>query len=268
MLNDRVYDTNVGKTGTSLDRIRKSFFGLFETYVNESSPFKAGSKERSFWMTTGFDIQYFNQAVLFDSNTEVLEELVGNLRDLKVLHSVLLGGSALIHAEILRKRGYVVQAAVPLMAYALDPAIDTHKVRSGLEIKKVETESDLAIAEALAAEGFGMTPELAHNYMSPVFGNPKVNRYYLVDDGIPVSTSLFIQNGKFIGCFDVATPERFQRKGYGEELMKGMFAIHAAAGAELVVLQATTAGEVLYRRLGYQVLEHTQNWAMLDKALW
>ena len=47
-----------------------------------------------------------------------------------------------------------------------------------------------------------------------------------------------------------------------------MFAIHAAAGAELVVLQASTPGEVLYRRLGYQILEHAQNWAMLDKALW
>ena len=268
MLNDRVYDTNVGKTGTSLDRIRKSFFGLFEEYAHENSPFKAGYLDRSFWMTTGFDVQYFNQAVVFDSSAEVLEELVGKLRELKVLHSVVLGGAGLIHAEILRKRGYVVQSAVPLMAYALDPSRDNYTARSGLEVKKVETEANLAIAEALAAEGFGMTAELAHDYMSPVFGNPKAHRYYLIDNGTPVSTSLFFQDGKFIGCFDVATPERFQRKGYGEELMKSMFAIHAAAGAELVVLQASTPGEVLYRRLGYQILEHAQNWAMLDKALW
>ena len=44
LLNDRVYDTIVGKEGVPLDRIRGLFHGSFKSFATPDSPFKGGEK--------------------------------------------------------------------------------------------------------------------------------------------------------------------------------------------------------------------------------
>ena len=148
------------------------------------------------------------------------------------------------------------------MGYALDPEKEKHLLREGLEVKRVITQEDLTIIQKLAADGFEMPLELTERYTNGSLGIPDSFRYYLLDNGVPVSTSHFIRIGSFLGCWDVATPKEHQRKGYGDELMRWVFATHAAMGDDLVVLQASAAGQPLYRRLGYQFLEHIQSWHM------
>ena len=261
-LNDRVYDTNVGKSGVSLDRVRKLFHGTVKVLEKDGSPFRNGEEDNCHWFTTGFESSFFNQVSIYNGDPEIFEKALEKFYEQRLVHAVFLGGAGLAHAEALKAKGYVNKGAVPLMGYALDPEKEKHLLREGLEVKRVITQEDLTIIQKLAADGFEMPLELTERYTNGSLGIPDSFRYYLLDNGVPVSTSHFIRIGSFLGCWDVATPKEHQRKGYGDELMRWVFATHAAMGDDLVVLQASAAGQPLYRRLGYQFLEHIQSWHM------
>ena len=264
LLNERVYDTNIGKTGVSLDRVRKLFHGTIKVLEKDGSPFRSGEEDNCHWFTSGFEFPFFNQVSIYNGDPEVFEKALERFYEQGLVHAVFLGGGGLAHAEALKAKGYENKGAVPLMGYALDPQKDKHVLRDGLEVKRVLTEDDLAIIQQLASDGFEMSLELTERYTNGSLGIADSFRYYLLDNGVPVSTSHFIRIGTFLGCWDVATPKEHQRKGYGDELMRWVFATHAAMGDELVVLQASSAGQPLYRRLGYQFLEHIQGWHMED----
>jgi RimJ/RimL family protein N-acetyltransferase len=261
-LNDRVYDTNVGKTGVSLDRIRKLFHHSSKATLGEGSVFEVGSGEDFYWFTSGMDVPFFNQVSLYSQSVDVLAEALKPLYEKNVVHAVYLGGAALAHAEALKLRGYVNKGATPLMAYSLDPAVDHHQLREGLSFVRVATEADLKICSDLLISAFGIPEETVWTYIAPTLSREDSYRYYILDNGVPVSTAFFVKTGTFLGCFDVATPAEHQRKGYGDELMRSVFTTHAAIGDELVVLQASDAGQPLYRRLGFQFVEYIQSWHM------
>ena len=261
-LNDRVYDTNVGKSGVSLDRVRKLFHQSSKATLGEGSVFEIGSGEDFYWFTSGMDVPFFNQVSLYSESVEVLEDALEPLYAKSVVHAVFLGGAGLTHGEALKARGYVNKGATPLMAYSLDPKVDQHQLRDGLSFVRVTTEADLRICLELLVSAFGITEETVWTYVAPTLRREDSYRYYILDNGVPVSTAFFVKTGSFLGCFDVATPAEHQRKGYGDELMRSVFTTHAAMGDELVVLQASQAGQPLYRRLGFQFLEYIQSWHM------
>ncbi len=264
LLNERIYDTTVGKTGAPLDRIRMLFHCSMRHLNSKESIFEFGGTHNYYWFTSGFDDAFFNQVTIYDRDPELLENAIERFYELNIVHSVFLGGSGLAHAETLKGRGYTMRGATPLMGYALDPKVDVHTLRAGLEVRRVESLEELAIAQQLLSSGFGISMEITQRYSEALFGNPDSYRYYLLDNGVPVSTTHFIRTGNFLGCFDVTTPVQYQRHGYGDELMKWAFATHVAMGDELVVLQATVAGQPLYRQRGFQFLEYVQSWFMED----
>ena len=267
LLNDRVYDTIVGKEGVPLDRIRGLFHGSFKSFATPDSPFKGGGENNCYWFTTGFESSFFNAAAIYNHDPLIFEEIIKVFYEKNLPHSISLAGAGLLHAETLKARGYVNKGAAPSMAYALDPKKDHHELRSGLEVRRVETEADLQIIVELLTIGFEMPAEYAQALSRGPFGNANSFRYCLFDNGVPVSTTLFVRTGNFIGCFDVLTPAEHQRKGYGDELMGWALAQHAELGDELVVLIATEAGQPLYRRRGFQFLEYIQSWVMEDTSL-
>ena len=261
-LNDRVYDTNVGKTGVSLDRVRKLFHGSAQVLVKPGSIFSYGEGQDFYYFISGIEVPYFNQVSLYTGDTDVLEEALAPFYARKVVHSVYLGGAALAHAEALKEKGYTNKGAVPLMAYALDSNADHHQLPEGLTLVRVETQTDLEVARKIMVDTYGMTEEIARSYTEPTLDDPNAFRYYLVAHGEPVATAFFFRTDKSLGCYDVATLPSQQRKGYGDELMKAVFTAHAAMGDELVLLQASDAGQHLYRRLGFQFVEYIQGWQL------
>jgi len=74
-------------------------------------------------------------------------------------------------------------------------------------------------------------------------------------DGAPVSTAATVACGGTVGVYNVATLPAYQRRGYGEAVMR-----HALAEAERerparpVVLQSTEAGLRLYERMGFRTV--------------
>lgn len=68
----------------------------------------------------------------------------------------------------------------------------------------------------------------------------------------PVATAILNRAGPVMGLHQVGVPPELQGQGIARELMLILLARAQAAGAEYVCLQASAAGEPLYRRLGFQ----------------
>ena len=264
LLNERIYDTILGIEGSPLDRIRRLFHESLTHFNSSHTVFTFESEGNAYSFTSPFADAYFNQVTIYDGDSDNLESALKPFYLRNCIHSVFLGGAALVHAEKLKARGYIMRAATPLMAYALDPQVDVHQLSTGLQVRRVESQVDLELAQRLLVSGFGLSEEIASASSQALFKDPDSYRYLLLADGVPVSTMHFVRTKTFLACFDVTTPAVHQRNGYANELMNWALARHAAMGDELVVLLASESGQPLYRRLGFQVLEYLQGWFMED----
>jgi len=261
-LNDLVYKTITGKSGTSLDDLRTAFHRLFKKLEGTGSPARFKQLQNSFLFYSGYDLAFVNQAAIFDSSPELLEEALKEVATWNVKSSVVLAGPGLVHALTLKERGFIPGGASPLMAFAIDDSLNDFQLRPGLRAERTTSTHNYDLTVDLVSTTFGMEREITLGLVKPTVDDPETFRYILFDGDTPVSSSTFIAEDGIAGCFDVVTPTEHQRKGYGEELMKFMVKEQAQLGRKLIVLQASEAGEVLYRRMGFQVIEYFQSWIM------
>ncbi len=259
---ERVYKQPVGNTGTHLDELRDSFAQLFKKLDLGSSAITFQQINSSYLFHTGFDMAFLNQAMIFEKSKETLESVLTIMASWNVKCSVTLGGPGLAQAETLRARGFTSGGAIPLMAFSVDSRFQDFKLREGLRAERTSGTHNFDLNVDLVAQTFGMARDAVVELIGSTIKDEGTFRYILFDGDTPVCTSLFLTDGEFGGCFDVATPSEHQRKGYGEELMKYMLHEQYQLGRKLIVLQSSDAGEKLYRRLGFEVIEYCQLWIM------
>ena len=250
-----------------LGQIRQLFHSSFTPAMRDGAFVSVGGADDCYWSITKFPTSSANELSIYNGSSQTLEAALTKFYEADLPHRVFLGGAGLIHAQALLAKGYVQEEAVPLMALALDGTMNQHQLRDGLTITRVRTAEELALCQALMVDAFSASPEFTISSSSHTLGNVHSFRYLLRDQGLPVSTAHLIQSGEFLGCFEVVTATCQQGAGYGEQLMRWMIATHAALGQELMVLQSSSAGEALYRGLGFQILEYAQCWVMKDVSL-
>jgi ribosomal protein S18 acetylase RimI-like enzyme len=74
-------------------------------------------------------------------------------------------------------------------------------------------------------------------------------------EGEPVSTAATVIGGGGVGVYNVATLPGFQRRGYGEAVMRhALAAAQEEHQAERAILQSTPAGLRLYERMGFRTV--------------
>ena len=247
-----------------LDGIRRLFHNSFTPAMRDGAFVSIGGADDCYWSITNFPSASSNELSIYNGSSQVLEAALTKFYDPDLAHRVFLGGAGLVHAQTLLTKGYVNTDVVPLMVLALDAQMNPHELNTGLTIIRVKTKSELALCQALMIDAFNASPEFTRSSTENTLGSAHSFRYLLFDQGLPVSTAHFIQSGKFLGCFEVVTATSQQGEGHGEQLMRWAIATHAALGQELLVLQSSTAGEALYRGLGFQILEYAQCWVMED----
>jgi GNAT superfamily N-acetyltransferase len=74
-------------------------------------------------------------------------------------------------------------------------------------------------------------------------------------DGEPVSTTAVVTGAGVTGVYNVATMPGFQRRGYGEAVMRcALSDVQKVTGEGRVILQSTAAGLKLYERMGFRTV--------------
>jgi GNAT superfamily N-acetyltransferase len=79
-------------------------------------------------------------------------------------------------------------------------------------------------------------------------------------DGKPMCTAATVGDASALGLYNVATLPGFRARGYAEALMREAILRESLAPERPIVLQSTTAGMELYRRLGFRKITNFRVW--------
>jgi ribosomal protein S18 acetylase RimI-like enzyme len=137
-----------------------------------------------------------------------------------------------------------------------------------LEIVNVKTADGLAQALAVAAEGFGVPPELFAPLYDLEFLQLDGLEYYLGRVGTAdVTTGGGFTVGDAVGIFSIATPPQHRGRGYGAAITAQAVRDGFQAGAEFAWLQSSPSGHPVYRRLGFRDVETYVLYAAPEAAM-
>jgi ribosomal protein S18 acetylase RimI-like enzyme len=100
----------------------------------------------------------------------------------------------------------------------------------------------------VATAGFEAPPALFRPFYTPqVAATPGLSMYVALADGTPVSTAIGFTQGEAVGIFNVATPPKHRRRGYGTAVTARALSDGFKSGASFGWLQSSPLGESLYR---------------------
>jgi ribosomal protein S18 acetylase RimI-like enzyme len=155
---------------------------------------------------------------------------------------------------LLEKLGHVLDGVPREMAAPLDE-LDLEPRR---ELELV-AEPDAATIAAIndAAYGMEMFRVALARFPLDAWG---VHAYVARLDGEPVACVIGMDAGTDCEIVMVATAPTAQRRGLAAELMRLALRDAGARGCETTSLEASAAGEPVYRRLGYRALGTLQMW--------
>jgi GNAT superfamily N-acetyltransferase len=126
----------------------------------------------------------------------------------------------------------------------------------GFSVRRVMDADELGVWRRVSAEGFEMPFDAIQPYydayLQEGFGADAVLVPYLGYHGDePVTSGTLLCAAGLAGVYDVSTPPRARRRGYGSAITAHMMAEGRARGYRYACLLASSEGERIYRKLGF-----------------
>ncbi len=118
-----------------------------------------------------------------------------------------------------------------------------------LDIVSVQSAADVETWTATASAAFGYWIDSAA--IQALVDLPEVKLLLLKQDGQAAATALVYQTGDIIGVHLVGVPDEFRGRGLARTLMQYVIRLGKSMGGKFLTLQASAAGEPLYRQLGF-----------------
>jgi GNAT superfamily N-acetyltransferase len=207
--------------------------------------------------STGLPIAFFNgafvTATVADANATV-EKIQRFYADRGVPYQlwarVAVGQDVLSAA---RRAGLRDAGNVPAMGL---PSIgDIPPAPKELAVRFVKTMEELFVQRLVMSKGFEMPLSIAEQLMVPaLLDESQIALVVGYVRDVPVVTAALIQFEQSAGVYNVATLPEHRGKGYGAAATWAVLAEAARRGCTHSVLQASSSGHPVYRRMGYQDL--------------
>lgn len=235
----------------------RNFWQLFE---GMAAAVPSGSRRQDgplLLLATGFPAGFFNPTYVtgpVDDPEAAVRTVEAHYRDLGLPYVLVFrDGEAPGLAEACASAGLVEHWRLPLMVLESVPV--TAPAVDGLEVEVVD-DGNVREYAAVLAEAFGMPVEIAEGLSAAMSGIEGLVGLLGRIDGQPVATSAVYVTGTGAGVYNVAVPPALRRRGLGEALTGAAAAHGIDRGATWASLQASEAGEPVYRRMGYVTVDH------------
>ena len=169
-------------------------------------------------------------------------------------------GSALRRrGQAFEREGFRVAETETGMVLPLNRRPPSAAVPEGLRIEPVETPSGLAAFAEVAAANWTPPDEavkrfykLTERVLLQGVGPMRLFVAFAGDAPAACGELFMSDGGNLAGLHMICTREAFRRRGVGGAVTEALLRAGRAAGASLAVLQASAAGEPVYRRLGFE----------------
>jgi ribosomal protein S18 acetylase RimI-like enzyme len=137
--------------------------------------------------------------------------------------------------------------------------LDEPALPAGTRIEQVADARGLADLARVAGAGFalhGMPEVVAQKIFADAERvlSPELSCYLAYVDDQPAATAISLLSHGIAGLYWIATQPELQRRGLGAAITRRASNEAFDRGAAAVILQASTHGEPVYRRLGYQMI--------------
>ena len=197
----------------------------------------------------------FNRVFIHSARPEVMVEVDAILESRKIPVLINLIGGGLQHVKALQDVGYVLRWAQPFMIWTSDDSQDDFVLRDGLSVKHLDG-SSLDVLKTIYKESFILSDDVVNLMGGLLFAHPLAATYGLFEDGEIVSAVMAIEYEGTIGVWNMATPIAHQKNGYGEQLLRHVMKRYKNLGAEKFFLTSSPAGNALYDKCGWQVVDY------------
>ncbi|HMI94467.1 MAG TPA: GNAT family N-acetyltransferase [Polyangiales bacterium] len=155
--------------------------------------------------------------------------------------------------------GMVLGGSTPAMLLAAKVA--EPELPPGTRIEQAPDARTIADLAQVAGAGFalhGMPEVVSHKLFADPERvlSPELSYYVAYVDDRPASTAICMLSHGIAGLYWIATHPELQRRGLGAAITRRASNEAFDRGAAAVILQASTHGEPVYRRLGYQSISN------------
>lgn len=251
----------------NLDHAEQNFFAVGRYWGGLNGSFR--QKDAVCSMHTGVAISDFNWAwnekPLSAGSAESIEEIKEYYRKLNLRFWWWLypRGDTPQTRDLLAGAGMDLIAQIPCMAADLDIKALEEKIPAQFTLVEVKSNDDLPLWADISFRGFQMPGRTREQYSAFVLsfaqGDQQAQKLFLAYvDGNPAATSLLFMNKETAGIYYVATLPEFRNKGLGYFVTLAAMRAAKNAGYKKIILQATLAGEKVYRRIGFQEICRAQ----------
>lgn len=251
----------------NLEYAEKNFFAVGRYWGSLNSSIR----EEGFLcaMHTGVEISDFNWAwnekPLTNKSRQTVEKIKEfyHKQNLRFWWWVYPRGDSSQTKEILEAAGMRLITQIPCMAAGLNIETLAEKKPASTNITEIQGHDNLPIWADISFRGFQMPERTRDQYNAFVLSfaqgcYPAQKLFLAYVDGKPAATSLLFINGKTAGIYYVATLPEYRNRGLGYFVTLAAMRAAKTAGYRNIILQATPAGEKIYRRIGFQEICRAQ----------
>jgi GNAT superfamily N-acetyltransferase len=120
------------------------------------------------------------------------------------------------------------------------------------EVARIKGVREITAWTEVCSKAFGYAIDEA--VVQRLAGVPGLQLFLASVDGVPAATALTLQTGDTIGIHQVGVPPAFRGTGLAKRIMAHVMALCVGSGARYATLQASAAGEGIYRKMGFEAL--------------
>lgn len=236
----------------AVDDLNTNLEGAFVGLANHGSTGRARTFGALTAVSTGIPLSYFNRVFVFESpDRDDLERALSWMGDQSFL--VTIAEPALESTERIEIASRLAPTDTSEPGMVLRSLDEIPRLDPTVEITAAAQPKDVETIAAITVANTDLAIDTARQIVPESMLTDQAFQPFLAwVDGQPVGRGLLFQHRDVAGVYNIGVIDEFRRRGIGEALTWAVLRAGRDNGAAVGVLQSSTMGYSLYKRMGFE----------------